>query len=270
MRDARDDAPLVVRTGLRASHARWNAAGTHLAVAGVHVSSDGRDVNAVHFYTSLGALACSLRVPGAKINALCWEGSGTRVALAVDSFVYFANISPDYAWGYFGNTLRALGMGTRRWRMRHFVLYDNHLFWGRGFSRMYGYATVLSAYASPEDGETSFVLELVTHPKFSLRRGGLDSMDYWQRLYGLCCSTHGYSRRLLRAGTVIDRDRWIAAVTRGLPALASTSPVSPAEAMLITEEQSVFAVTEDGRRDSLEEARDDALGGSEDLSLIHI
>ena len=105
MRDARDDAPLVVRTGLRASHARWNAAGTHLAVAGVHVSSDGRDVNAVHFYTSLGALACSLRVPGAKINALCWEGSGTRVALAVDSFVYFANISPDYAWGYFGNTL---------------------------------------------------------------------------------------------------------------------------------------------------------------------
>ena len=166
--------------------------------------------------------------------------------------------------GYFGNTLRALGMGTRRWRMRHFVLYDNHLFWGRGFSRMYGYATVLSAYASPEDGETSFVLELVTHPKFSLRRGGLDSMDYWQRLYGLCCSTHGYSRRLLRAGTVIDRDRWIAAVTRGLPALASTSPVSPAEAMLITEEQSVFAVTEDGRRDSLEEARDDALGGSED------
>ena len=58
MRGARDDAPLVLRTGLRASHARWNAAGTHLAVAGVHVSSDGRDVNAVHFYTPLGSLAC--------------------------------------------------------------------------------------------------------------------------------------------------------------------------------------------------------------------
>ena len=157
--------------------------------------------------------------------------------------------------GYFGNTLRMLGMGTRGWKMRHFVLYDNHLFWGRGFSRMYGYGTVLSAYASPEDGETCFVLELVTHPKFSLRRGGLDSMDYWQRLYGLCCSTHGYSRRLLRAGTVIDRDRWIAAVNKGLPALASASPVSPAEAMLLTEEQSVFAVAEHDRRDSLD--RDD-------------
>jgi len=159
--------------------------------------------------------------------------------------------------GYFGNTLRMLGMGTRGWKMRHFVLYDNHLFWGRGFSRMYGYGTVLSAYASPEDGETCFVLELVTHPKFSLRRGGLDSMDYWQRLYGLCCSTHGYSRRLLRAGTVIDRDRWITAVTRGLPAMSSASPVSPAEAMLITEEQSVFAVTEDGRRDSLDRGDDE-------------
>ena len=157
--------------------------------------------------------------------------------------------------GYFGNTLRMLGMGTRGWKMRHFVLYDNHLIWGRGFSRKYGYGTVLSAYASPEDGETCFVLELVTHPKFSLRRGGLDSMDYWQRLYGLCCSTHGYSRRLLRAGTVIDRDRWITAVTRGLPAMSSASPVSPAEAMLLTEEQSVFAVAEHDRRDSLD--RDD-------------
>ena len=155
--------------------------------------------------------------------------------------------------GMFSTTMRVLGMGTRGWKMRHFVLYDNHLFWGRGFSRMYGYGTVLSAYASPEDGETCFVLELVTHPKFSLRRGGIDSLDYWQRLYGLCCSTHGYSRRLLRAGTVLDRDRWIQAATRGLPHVSTNSPVSPAEAMLITEEKSVFAVPQDGRRDSMED-----------------
>ena len=70
-------------------------------------------------------------------------------------------------------------------------------------------------------------------------------MDYWQRLYGLCCSTHGYSQRILRAGTVIDRDRWIHALQRGLPPVASQSPVSPAEAMLQTEEHSVFAIDED-------------------------
>lgn len=28
-----------------------------------------------------------------------------RIALAVDSFIYFANIRPDYQWGYFSKTL---------------------------------------------------------------------------------------------------------------------------------------------------------------------
>lgn len=27
------------------------------------------------------------------------------MALAVDSFIYFANVRPDYKWGYFANTL---------------------------------------------------------------------------------------------------------------------------------------------------------------------
>lgn len=66
---------------------------------------DGRDVNTVHFYSPLGNLLCMLRVPGSNINAMTWEGSGLRIALAVDSYVYFANIRPDYKWGFFGNTL---------------------------------------------------------------------------------------------------------------------------------------------------------------------
>ena len=47
----------------------------------------------------------SLKVPGSGINGLDWEGGGLRIALAVDSFIYFANIRPDYKWGYFGKTL---------------------------------------------------------------------------------------------------------------------------------------------------------------------
>ena len=47
----------------------------------------------------------TLKVPGSGINGLAWEGGGLRVALAVDSFIYFANIRPDYKWGYFGKTL---------------------------------------------------------------------------------------------------------------------------------------------------------------------
>ena len=153
--------------------------------------------------------------------------------------------------GYFGSISRMFGMTKRGWKMRHFVLYDNHLFWGRGFSRMYGYGTVLSAKAELEQGETAFSLELVTHPKFSLRRGGYESLDYMQRLYGLCCSTHGYSVRVMRAGTVLDRDRWISSLQRGLPPgatpdgstrpdrIGASTPTSPIDA-IDSQEQSVF------------------------------
>ena len=46
-----------------------------------------------------------VQVPGSGISALSWEGGSLRVALAVDSYIYFANIRPDYKWGFFGDTL---------------------------------------------------------------------------------------------------------------------------------------------------------------------
>lgn len=30
------------------------------------------------------------------MSALSWEGGGLKIALTVDSFIYFANIRPDY------------------------------------------------------------------------------------------------------------------------------------------------------------------------------
>ena len=48
-----------------------------------------------------------MQVPGTGISALSWEGGSLRVALAVDSYIYFANIRPDYRWGFFGDTLVA-------------------------------------------------------------------------------------------------------------------------------------------------------------------
>ena len=38
----------------------------------------------------------TLKVPGKQIYGCSWEGGSLRVALAVDSFIYFANIRPDY------------------------------------------------------------------------------------------------------------------------------------------------------------------------------
>jgi hypothetical protein len=34
-----------------------------------------------------------------------WEGFGLRICMAVDSNVIFANIQPEYMWGYFSQTL---------------------------------------------------------------------------------------------------------------------------------------------------------------------
>eukprot|EP00898_Chlorokybus_atmophyticus_P007515 jgi/Chlat1/7765/Chrsp66S07232 len=60
----------------------------------------------VQFYSYLGLHVRTLRIPGSSpslsISALAWEGGGLRVALAVESFIYFANIRPEYRWGWMG------------------------------------------------------------------------------------------------------------------------------------------------------------------------
>jgi hypothetical protein len=69
------------------------------------MTADMREANMVQFYSNNGVHLRTLRVPGTGINALSWEGGGLRIALAVDSYIYFANIRPDYKWGYFAGTL---------------------------------------------------------------------------------------------------------------------------------------------------------------------
>ncbi len=51
----------------------------------------------VQFYNYNGEHLRTLRVPGTGISGLSWEGNGLRLALAVDSFIYFTNVRPDYS-----------------------------------------------------------------------------------------------------------------------------------------------------------------------------
>lgn len=54
-------------------------------------------INSVSFsFLALNKHLRTLKVPGKQISALSWEGSGLKIALAVDSYIYFANIRPDY------------------------------------------------------------------------------------------------------------------------------------------------------------------------------
>lgn len=47
----------------------------------------------------------TLKIPGREVTSCVWEGGSLRVALAVDSFIYFANIRPDYKWCYVAQTV---------------------------------------------------------------------------------------------------------------------------------------------------------------------
>jgi len=127
LRNETDPQPILIDTGLtiQVSHASlltifmhcltpclyqrlsWNTNGSVLAVGGVSMSRGPEDKQAsqVQFYSPFGAHLRTLRVPGSRLSGLTWESGGLRMALAVDSFIYFANVRPDYKWGYFANTL---------------------------------------------------------------------------------------------------------------------------------------------------------------------
>uniref|UniRef100_A0A7S3VHU1 Anaphase-promoting complex subunit 4 WD40 domain-containing protein n=1 Tax=Dunaliella tertiolecta TaxID=3047 RepID=A0A7S3VHU1_DUNTE len=108
MRTESDDNAVCIDTGIKPVKCKWNNNGTILAVAGYQLggsSQEARELWMVQFYNYLGEHMRTLRVPGSGINGISWEGNGLRLALAVDSFVYFANVRPDYKWGYFCNTL---------------------------------------------------------------------------------------------------------------------------------------------------------------------
>lgn len=90
----------------------WNHDGSILAVCGMKNPPPGvtepKESNQVMFYDPKGMHLRSLKVPGREITSLSWEGKGLRIALAVDSFIYFANIRPDYMWCYFAKTVAFL------------------------------------------------------------------------------------------------------------------------------------------------------------------
>lgn len=86
--------------------AQWNENGSILAVCGMKNSINEKESNQVIFYSAFGVHLRTLKIPGREITSLSWEGkSNCRIALGVDSFIYFANIRLDYVWCYFNKTV---------------------------------------------------------------------------------------------------------------------------------------------------------------------
>ncbi|CAH0562507.1 unnamed protein product [Brassicogethes aeneus] len=104
MRNESDVEPIILDTKMTAVHCSWNHNGSILSITG-RQHCDDKEVNLVQFYSPFGDHLRTLKVPGSSISCCVWEGGSLRVALAVDSFVYFANIRPDYKWCYFKKTV---------------------------------------------------------------------------------------------------------------------------------------------------------------------
>ncbi|XP_039278851.1 WD repeat-containing protein 35 [Nilaparvata lugens] len=106
MRRENDDAPVQLDTGISATFCAWNHNGSILAITGsTMLTGDDKETNIIQFFTPFGELVRSLKVPGRSVSSCAWEGGSLRVALSVDSYIYFANIRPSYKWTYFSNSV---------------------------------------------------------------------------------------------------------------------------------------------------------------------
>ncbi|KAF0983873.1 hypothetical protein FDP41_007788 [Naegleria fowleri] len=104
MRGDLDDDPVLIDTGMTISEPKWNPSGTVLALAGQQ-EAEGKSIGVVQFYNPYGLHLKTLKVPGNGVKSVTWEGSGLRLALAVDAHLFFANVRPNYRWGYFSKTI---------------------------------------------------------------------------------------------------------------------------------------------------------------------
>lgn len=106
LKDDRDENPVVLDTGMTICGGRWAPDGGTIAVAGSQTVG-GQGYATVRFYSQRGQPVHSLRLPGASANlqALAWEGSGLRLVMCVDNYLYFATVRPGYLWTYFARTV---------------------------------------------------------------------------------------------------------------------------------------------------------------------
>ncbi|XP_013181015.1 PREDICTED: WD repeat-containing protein 35 isoform X2 [Papilio xuthus] len=101
MKSCIEEESVVVETNMTIIDCHWNHNGTILAVAGC----TKEQANVIQFFSAYGEHVRTLRVPGGSMRALSWERCSLRLAIAIDSFIYFANVKPDHKYAYYGNTL---------------------------------------------------------------------------------------------------------------------------------------------------------------------
>jgi WD repeat-containing protein 35 len=111
-----DIDPIIIDTELSLKSCKWSPDGSVISFIGsqnkTNTSSkrsnkDEREkqTNYIKFYSSNGRFLRQVRIPGDDINSITWEQSGLRIGLAVDAFIFFANVRVSYLWAYLENTV---------------------------------------------------------------------------------------------------------------------------------------------------------------------
>ena len=108
-----DDYPVLIDCSMSVTTAKWNHNGSVLAVAGIKsIQLDTVDNGSIEpannikqqhllmLFNNHGKHIRTLKVPGSGINSITWEGCNLRLALAVDSYIYFVNVRPTYTYTY--------------------------------------------------------------------------------------------------------------------------------------------------------------------------
>ncbi|XP_065568434.1 WD repeat-containing protein 35-like isoform X2 [Artemia franciscana] len=108
LKDEMDTEPIVFNSKLRISCCQWNQNGTVFGIGGSYLGSANSDqeiINAIEFYSAYGEPLSVLKVPGKNFTSFSWEGMSLRIAITVDTNLYFATVRPGYKWCSFGNTI---------------------------------------------------------------------------------------------------------------------------------------------------------------------
>ena len=124
MRTESDDKPLLIDTGLKVTTMKWNPQGTLLAIGGLPINGNDKVV-VLQFYDVKAQHLRTLRIPGTFCGGITWEGNGLRLAVAVDAFIYFAQIRPVYKWTTMSNGTTAVYGFAKAGRTERCVMFWN-------------------------------------------------------------------------------------------------------------------------------------------------
>lgn len=105
MRNDQDDKAVIIDTEIKPVDCSWSHDGSILAVAGRSGDNAQPGQNTVLLFSATGALLKTTKLPGSQVAGISWEAFSLRLALAIDSYIYLAQVKHDYMWTCFSNTL---------------------------------------------------------------------------------------------------------------------------------------------------------------------